>query len=99
MLRVAVCYTGGVGAQVIRLLDGHPELQLVGVLVHSEGKEGLDAGELVGGSTNSIRTTRSLDDILRLKPHCAIWMGKGWQPDVLSQVLRVGINVYAPIGA
>jgi len=88
-----------VGSEVVRLLDGHPDLTLVGVLVHSEDKEGLDAGELVGGATNSVRTTGNLSDILRLKPDCAICMGKGWQPDLLCQLLRAGINVYAPVGA
>jgi 4-hydroxy-tetrahydrodipicolinate reductase len=99
MLRVVECFTGGVGSEVVRLLDGHPHLRLVGVLVYGEGKAGLDAGELVGGTANSVRTTRDLDDVLRLAPDCAIWMGRGWEPDALCRLLRAGINVYAPIGA
>ena len=31
-LKVNVCYTGGVGKQVIRLLANHPALTLAGVL-------------------------------------------------------------------
>jgi hypothetical protein len=99
MLRIVECFTGGVGSEVVRMLDGHPHLVLVGVLVHSADKDGRDAGELVGDSPNSVRTTRDLDEILRLKPDCAIWMGKGWQPDMLCRLLRAGVNVYAPIGA
>jgi 2,4-diaminopentanoate dehydrogenase len=99
MLRVVECFTGGVGSEVVRLLDGHPGLVLVGALVHSADKAGVDVGELVGGDPTSVRTTRNLDDILRLRPDCAIWMGKGWQPDMLCRLLRAGINVYAPIGA
>ena len=46
--RVVVCYTGGVGSQVIRLLADDPAFQVAGVLVHHEEKEGRDAGDLAG---------------------------------------------------
>ena len=47
-LRVVVCFTGGVGSQVVRLLHDDPGFELVGVLVYHEDKDGRDAGEVVG---------------------------------------------------
>ena len=40
--------TGNVGRHAVRLIVEHPELELVGLWVHSEEKAGRDAGELVG---------------------------------------------------
>ena len=40
--------TGNVGRHAVRLIVEHPELELVGLWVHSEEKTGRDAGELVG---------------------------------------------------
>ncbi|MCH8134062.1 MAG: dihydrodipicolinate reductase, partial [Myxococcales bacterium] len=44
--RVIQWSTGNVGAYSLRVIIGHPELELAGRWVHGESKEGCDAGEL-----------------------------------------------------
>jgi hypothetical protein len=41
--------TGGVGANAIDAIRRRPDLELVGVWVHSPDKVGKDVGELAGG--------------------------------------------------
>jgi hypothetical protein len=47
-IRTAVWGTGNVGRAAIRMVDGHPELSLVAVIVSNPDKVGRDAGELAG---------------------------------------------------
>lgn len=98
-LRVAQCYTGGVGAEVVRRLAVHPRMELVGVLVHSDKKAGRDAGEIVGGEPIGVTTTQELEEIIALKPAAAIWSGLLYEPDRLARLLEAGINVYSGLGA
>jgi hypothetical protein len=51
--RVAIWGTGNVGAPAIRAVIGHAGLELAGVVVSSEAKEGRDAGELAGLSAET----------------------------------------------
>jgi 4-hydroxy-tetrahydrodipicolinate reductase len=97
MYRIAQCYTGPVGSDVIRRLSGHPTLRLIGVLVHSPEKVGLDSGVLVGASPNRVMTTGSLDEILGLKPDAIIWSGSTHPVDVFERILESGINLYTGI--
>lgn len=97
--RIAQCYTGPVGSDVIRRLHNHPTLQLVGVLVHSESKVGLDSGVLAGGESNGIITTGSLDAIIALKPDGIIWSGLTYDIDTFAKILEAGINLYSGMGA
>lgn len=96
--RVAQCYTGPVGAEVVRRLAGHPLMELVGVLVHFPDKIGKDSGELVGAAPNGIVTTGSLDDIIALKPDGVIWSGLINDLDAYERLLEAGISVYTGIG-
>ncbi|MFC3173699.1 hypothetical protein ACFOD9_05485 [Novosphingobium bradum] len=96
--RVAQCYTGPVGSEIVRRMAGHPQLDLVGVLVHFPEKVGLDAGEMVGAAPNGVITTNRLDDIIALKPDAAIWSGSVNDIDAYVQLLEAGINVYTGIG-
>jgi hypothetical protein len=98
MTRVVVCHTGGVGSQAIRLLARHPTLDLVGVQVHSPAKDGRDVGDLVGIEPLGLRATRDLEDLVALRPDCALWLGTGWQPDIVARLLRNGINTYVNLG-
>lgn len=98
MIRVVVCFTGSVGSQVIRLLAEHPQLDLVGVQVRSEAKDGRDAGELAGIGPIGIIATRSADELIALRPDAVLWLGDGWHPDVVARWLRAGVNTYVNLG-
>ena len=98
-LRVAQCYTGPIGAEIIRRLHDHPLLELVGVLVHFPEKVGRDSGELVGAAPNGIITTDSLDEIVGLAPDAVIWSGLLYDVDAFERILDAGINLYNGIGA
>lgn len=41
--------TGTVGIHAVPAIVAHPQLELVGLWVHSDDKAGRDAGELCGG--------------------------------------------------
>lgn len=97
--RVAQCYTGPVGAEIVRRMAGHPLMELVGVLVHFPEKVGRDSGELVGAAPNGVITTGSLDDIIALKPDAVIWSGSTFDIDAFERILAAGINLYNGIGA
>ena len=56
--KVAVWATGGVGKYAIRTIADRPNLDLVGVWVHSDNKDGKDAGELAGIDPLGVRATR-----------------------------------------
>ncbi len=96
--RVAQCYTGAVGAEIVRRLADHPLLELVGVLVHHPEKVGKDSGELVGAAPNGVLTTGKLEDIVALKPDAVVWSGLLNDLDAYVKLLEAGINVYTGIG-
>ncbi|MEE3332639.1 MAG: dihydrodipicolinate reductase, partial [Myxococcota bacterium] len=64
--RVIQWGTGNVGRYALRAAIGHPELDLVGLWVHSEKKEGLDAGELCGIPPVGITASRDAEALLAL---------------------------------
>ena len=96
--RVVVCYTGGVGSQVIRLLAGDPAFQVAGVLVHHEEKEGRDVGDLAGIDPIGVRATRDIDALVALRADCMLWHGLSWEPQVVARFLAAGTNVYSGMG-
>lgn len=71
--RVIQWSTGNVGRYALRATIAHPELELVGLWVHSEEKEGLDAGELCGVAPVGIAATRDADALLALDADCVIY--------------------------
>jgi hypothetical protein len=98
-IRLAQLYTGGVGSEIVRrLAGGHPQLELVAVLVHSDGKAGLDSGTLVGAEPNGVVTTQSIDDVLAARPDAAIYSGMRWDVDLIERLLRAGVDVYTGMG-
>jgi 4-hydroxy-tetrahydrodipicolinate reductase len=68
--RVVQWATGNVGACALRRAIEHPDLEVVGVYVHSAAKIGLDAGELSGTAPIGIAATSSMADVIALKPDC-----------------------------
>jgi hypothetical protein len=98
VIRVAQLYTGGIGSEIVRRMAGHPQMELVAVLVHSSEKAGLDAGELVGASPNGVITTQDLDEVIASDPDAAIYSGMLWDHEMIGRLLAAGINVYTGMG-
>ncbi len=71
--RVVVQGTGNVGVPAIRTVLAHPDLELVGVIVHSAQKEGRDAGELVGAEPTGVRATRDAAAVMAAKPDALVY--------------------------
>ena len=54
----------------MRCIIRHPELELVGVWVHSADKAGRDAGELCGLPPTGVLATNDADALLALDADC-----------------------------
>lgn len=99
--RVIQWATGEVGSNAISAIAGHPDLDLVGTWVHSEQKEGRDAGELCGLKPLGVRATRDKDALLAMPADCVCYsVGRAWMQsgkealvDELARILRSGKNV------
>lgn len=97
-VRVAVWATGGVGSIAIRAIGRRPDLELVGVWVHSAEKEGRDSGELAGGAPNGVAATNDVDAILGRGVDCVVYAAQGPEQDAASvpdyvRMLSAGVNV------
>lgn len=64
--RVVQWSTGNVGLCSLRGIIGHPELELVGLWVHSADKAGRDAGELAGLEPTGVVATNDAESLLAL---------------------------------
>lgn len=97
-VRVVVWSTGGVGSIAIDAIRRRPDLELVGVWVHSPEKVGRDAGELAGGTAVGVSATNDAEALIALRPDCVVYAASGPQrdagavPDYL-RLLEAGINV------
>ena len=91
--RVVQWATGNIGLRSLRAVIDHPGLDLVGLYVYSEDKDGKDAGELCGAGPTGVRATRDADEILALQPDCVLHMGDRADVDVLCRLLESGANV------
>ncbi|MCK9563434.1 MAG: hypothetical protein M0R02_12040 [Bacteroidales bacterium] len=91
--RVVQWAAGRIGQSAIRAIIRNPGLELVGLNVHSESKEGRDAGELSGVDPIGIRATRGIDAVLALQPDCVLYMQEGYNIDDMCRLLESGINI------
>jgi hypothetical protein len=91
--RVVQWATGNIGLRSLQAVIEHPELDLVGLFVYSEGKEGKDAGELCGLAPTGVKATRNADEIVSLRPDCVLYMGDRADIDVICRLLESGANV------
>lgn len=65
--------TGNVGSHAVRLIAEHPDLELVGLWVHSEDKAGRDAGEIVGIDPVGVTATNDIDALLATDADCVCY--------------------------
>jgi 4-hydroxy-tetrahydrodipicolinate reductase len=103
--------TGAVGLHALKFVLDHPELELVGVKCHTEGKDGKDAGHLVGRDPVGVLATRSAEALLGLDADCVLYMPRDteqqdptvpgspsrWWVDEAASILAAGKNVVSPI--
>ena len=97
-LRTLVWSTGGVGTIAIDAIIRRPDLELVGVWVHSPDKVGKDVGELAGGEPVGLLATNDADALIALGPDCVVYAASGPERDGAAvpdyvRLLAAGINV------
>ncbi|BBZ17433.1 NAD(P)H-dependent amine dehydrogenase family protein [Mycolicibacterium gadium] len=97
-LKTVVWSTGGVGSIAIDAIQGRPDLDLVGVWVHSPDKVGQDAGVLAGIDPIGIAATNDADALIALRPDCVVYAASGPDRDAGAvpdyvKLLDSGINV------
>jgi hypothetical protein len=66
--------TGNTGQRALREVIRHPALDLVGVRVYDDSKNGVDAGELCGEDSTGVIATTDRDAVLKLEADCCIYM-------------------------
>jgi hypothetical protein len=96
--RVVVWATGWIGQIAIRSIARRPDLELVGVWVHSSEKVGKDAGELAGIAPLGVIATSDADALLALRPDCVIYAAHRPERDAAAvpdyvRILEAGVNL------
>lgn len=96
--RVIQWATGNVGAAALPAIIRHPDLDLVGVIVHSVEKSGRDAGDLCGLPATGVTATNDVDAALALDADVVSYMATGdLRPDDavgdMCRILESGKNV------
>lgn len=97
-IRVVQWATGGVGKAAIEAVLAHPELELVGVWVHSGSKHGVDAGEIIGRDPIGVAATTSKDEIYALDADCVVYSPLLPDESEVAALLRSGKSVVTPVG-
>ena len=96
--KAVVWATGRVGKLAIRAIADRPNLDLVGVWVHSESKDGQDAGTLAGIDPLGVSSTRDGDAILQGDADCVVYTGPATNRpreaiDDFCRILEAGKNI------
>ncbi len=91
--RVAQWGTGAKGKVALRAIIENPRLELVGVKVYSDDKVGRDAGALCGVSPTGVIASKDIDDIIRARPDCVVYMPDWRNADEMCRLLESGVNI------
>ena len=75
--RVIQWSTGNVGRYALRGIINHPDLELVGLWVHSEKKAGMDAGELAGVGPTGVIATNDAEALLAMDADVVVYNATG----------------------
>jgi 2,4-diaminopentanoate dehydrogenase len=96
--RVVHYGTGYAGTHALRGIINHPDLELVGLVVHSDDKVGKDAGELAGVGPTGVLATQDIDPAIALDADAFCYMATTHGRlkvaiGELCQILESGKNV------
>lgn len=100
MHKVILWGPGQVGIGALRAVIQHPGLDLVGLVVHSEAKDGRDAGDLCGLPATGVIATRDIDAALAIEADAVAYFASGdyrleEAAEDIAACLRSGKNVVA----
>ncbi len=75
------------------IIDHRPDLQLIGVKVYSDDKDGVDAGTLAGREPIGVTATTNVEHVLALGADCVIYTPRTASLDDVCAILASGANV------
>jgi 2,4-diaminopentanoate dehydrogenase len=88
------------GRMQIELLHRDSTYELVGAVVYSPEKSGMDVGEIAGIGPIGVKATNDVDAALAMEADCVLVNGTGGlEPDLLERILCSGKNVVTVSGA
>src|SRR5215204_3814742 len=96
--RVVQWATGNVGRAAIEGVLAHPDLELAGVYVYSDGKVGRDAGEICGIEPVGVTATDDPQAIIDLDADCVVYAPMLPNTGEVLRLLQSGKNVVTPVG-
>ena len=85
--------SGNVGTEMVKRIQNHPDLELVGLHCYSPAKVGRDVGEIAGLGPIGVTATGTVDEILAARPDCLNFHGVWPDIELYERVLEAGINV------
>ena len=97
-LRVVQWATGNIGTRSLQGVIQHPDLELVGLWVHSADKADRDAGDLCGLPTTGVAATGDPEAIVALGADCVLYMPRALDADEVCRLLAGGSNVVTTRG-
>jgi hypothetical protein len=95
--------SGSMGRTAMRMVMDHPEMDLVGTLVYSARKRGMDVGEIANRPPSGVLATDNIDEIIQTDADIVIHMPRitlpyeALVPDVI-RLLESGKNVISTAG-
>jgi hypothetical protein len=100
--RIIQWATGAIGKTCLRQVIDHPDLELVGLYVHSDRKAGKDAGDIARRPKTGVIATQSEDEIVALKADCVLYLPLNagdvkLHDKTIQRLLRSGKNVITTI--
>jgi hypothetical protein len=92
--RVILWGPGSIGSELLTaIIDYRDDLEIVGVKVYSDKKNGVDVGDLVGRDPIGVAATTDGDAIVALDADCVIYTPRNGDIDEVCRLLASGKNV------
>jgi hypothetical protein len=92
--RVILWGPGSIGSELLTaIIDHRDDLEIVGVRVYSDAKNGVDAGALVDREPIGVAATTDVDAIVALDADCVIYTPRNGDLDDVCRLLASGKNV------
>ena len=88
--------TGVVGSAALGGILRHPKLELVGLKVYSDDKNGLDAGDIAGTDATGVIATQDVDAIVAMEADCVVYCPLPWSTTEICRLLESGKHVVTP---